>query len=345
VRQIVLNLASNAVKYTESGHARISACIEGERVLITVSDTGRGIGEQDLQRLFEPWTRNHTRAWAGTGLGLSIARRLARAMGGDVSVVSELGSGSAFTLELPLEAGHLRPVVPAKANATLSASRVLVAEDDEALRRLIGMQLERLGVQPTLVADGQAAVEAAEATAFDAILLDLRMPVLGGFEAAGRIRERDPEIPILALTADTAAEDVERCREAGMDGHIAKPVSLPALRDELDRRIAPVIDEGLLDELAESLGGRALVNQMLHVYRDGLPARLETLRAASDPEALREAAHALRSPSAGFGIARLAGRLRVVETAARAGRMAELGAALVAAAHADRALAARLSAA
>ena len=100
-----------------------------------------------------------------------------------------------------------------------------------------------------------------------------------------------------------------------------------------------MIDEGLLDELAESLGGRALVNQMLQVYRDSLPERLENLRAASDPEALREAAHALRSPSAGFGIARLAARLRVVETAARAGRMAELGAALVAAAHADRALA------
>src|SRR4029079_11844556 len=92
VRQIVLNLASNAVKYTESGHARFRACIGGERVLITVSDTGRGIGEQDLQRLFEPWTRNHTRAWAGTGLGLSIARRLARAMGGDVTVVSDPGS-------------------------------------------------------------------------------------------------------------------------------------------------------------------------------------------------------------------------------------------------------------
>ena len=125
-----------------------------------------------------------------------------------------------------------------------------------------------------------------------------------------------------------------------MDGHIAKPVTLPALREELERRIAPVIDDGLLDELAESLGGRALVNQMLQVYRDSLPERLENLRAADDPETLRETAHALRSPSAGFGIARLAARLQVVEAAARAGRMAELGAALVAAAHADRALAA-----
>src|SRR6185503_13684235 len=107
------------------------------RVLITVSDTGRGIGEEDLQRLFEPWTRNHTRAWAGTGLGLSIARRLARAMGGDVTVMSELGTGSAFTLELPLEQGELKPVAAARSNHTLSASRVLVAEDDAALRRLI----------------------------------------------------------------------------------------------------------------------------------------------------------------------------------------------------------------
>ncbi len=151
VRQIVLNLASNAVKYTESGHARIRARVDDERLLITVSDTGRGIAGGDLQRLFEPWTRNHTRAWAGTGLGLSIARRLARAMGGDVTVVSELGTGSAFTLELPLEAGELAPVRTVKVAAALSASRVLVAEDDSALRRLLGMQLERLGVQPTLV--------------------------------------------------------------------------------------------------------------------------------------------------------------------------------------------------
>jgi CheY-like chemotaxis protein len=167
--------------------------------------------------------------------------------------------------------------------------------------------------------------------------------VLGGFEAAELIRAQDPDVTILALTADSAAEDVERCREAGMDGHLAKPVSLPALREELERRIAPVLDDGLLDELADHLGGRALVNQMLQLYRDSLPERLEQLRSAANPDALRDTAHALRSPSAGFGIARLAARLRVIETAARAGQMAELGAALVAAAHADRALAARLT--
>jgi PAS domain S-box-containing protein len=344
VRQIVLNLAGNAVKYTETGAARIHASVAGARLRITVSDTGPGIAEEDLARLFEPWTRAHGRAWAGTGLGLSIARRLARAMGGDVTAVSRVGEGSAFTLELPLETGALgereQPVVAAPA---LAGGRVLVAEDDSQLCRLIGLQLERLGIEATLVEHGQAAVEAAATSGFDAILLDLRMPVLGGIAAARAIRERDPAVPILALTADTAAEDVERCRAAGMDGHLPKPVSLRALRGELDRRIAPVLDERLLEELAESLGGRALVDQMLSVWRAELAPRLAALQAAADPAELRGAAHALRSPSTGFGIARVAARLHVIETAARAGHMPPLDAALAAAEQADAALAKRLA--
>src|SRR4051794_2901020 len=306
VRQIVLNLASNAAKYTERGVALLDGSVAGEELLVAVSDTGRGIAEDELPRLFEPWTRTHGRAWAGTGLGLSIARRLARAMGGDVTVVSRLGQGSAFTLELPLRAGEATPEMGFDAAPALSEARVLVAEDDAALRRLIGMQLERLGVEPVLVENGGEAVEAAFREAFDAVLLDLRMPVLGGLDAARAIRDADGEVPILALTADTAAEDVEHCRAAGMDGHLAKPVALPALRSELDRRITPVLDDTPLDELAAHLGGRALVDQMLGVYHDELPTRLAALRAAADPESRRETAHALRSPSAGFGIARLA---------------------------------------
>jgi signal transduction histidine kinase/ActR/RegA family two-component response regulator len=344
VRQIVLNLASNAVKYTEEGHARIDAGVDGDRLRITVSDTGRGIAEDDLQRLFEPWTRTHTRAWAGTGLGLSIARRLARAMDGDVTVVSTLGEGSAFTLDLPLHTGEATPDMGFAAAPALAASKVLVAEDDAALRRLIGMQLGRLGVATVLVEDGRAAVDAIRRESFDAVLLDLRMPVMGGLEAAAQIRALDDEVPMLALTADTAAEDVAHCRAAGMDGHLAKPISLPALRTELDRRITPVLDDTLLDELADNLGGRALVDQMLAVYHGELAGRLERLDAARTPEALREAAHALRSPSAGFGVARLASRLRRVEAAARKGTLAPLGCVHEAAAQADRALATRLRA-
>jgi PAS domain S-box-containing protein len=343
VRQIILNLASNAVKYTESGHIWLRARTADDRLQITVSDTGRGIAGEDLQRLFEPWTRNHTEAWAGTGLGLSIARRLARAMGGDVTVVSELGTGSAFTLELPLEAGALTPEAASEQTPKLATSHVLVAEDDAALRRLIGMQLERLGVMPTLVENGQLAVEAAGKATYDAILLDLRMPVMGGMDAARAIREANPDIPILALTADTAAEDVQRCLDAGMNGHVGKPVSLPELREQLDRLIAPVLDEALLDELAESLGGHDVVDQMLEVYLASLPERLAMLEAAADPDALRDAAHALRSPSAGFGIARLAGRLRVVEAAAKAGAMAPLTCSLATAEQAREALGARLT--
>lgn len=345
VRQIVLNLASNAVKYTEEGHARIDAHVDGDKLKITVSDTGRGIAEEDLARLFEPWTRTHTRAWAGTGLGLSIARRLARAMDGDVTVVSTLGEGSAFTLELPLEAGEATPEMGFAAAPALVASKVLVAEDDAALRRLIGMQLGRLGVTTVLVEHGQAAVDAVSRETFDAVLLDLRMPVMGGLDAARAIRALDDEVPLLALTADTAAEDVAHCRAAGMDGHLAKPISLPALRAELDRRITPVLDDALLDELADNLGGRALVDQMLAVYHGELPGRLERLNAAATAEELRDAAHALRSPSAGFGVARLASRLRRVEAAARKGIVAPLDCVNGAAGQADRALRSRLQAA
>ncbi|MDA0181318.1 ATP-binding protein [Solirubrobacter phytolaccae] len=345
VRQIVLNLASNAVKYTEEGIARIDALVDGDKLKIVVSDTGRGIAEDDLPRLFEPWTRTHTRAWAGTGLGLSIARRLARAMDGDVTVVSTPGEGSAFTLALPLQAGEATAEMGFAAAPALVASKVLVAEDDAALRRLIGMQLGRLGVTTVLVEHGQAAVDAVGRETFDAVLLDLRMPVMGGLDAARAIRALDDEVPMLALTADTAAEDVAHCRAAGMDGHLAKPISLPALRSELDRRITPVLDDTLLDELADNLGGRALVDQMLAVYHGELPGRLERLRAATTAEELREAAHALRSPSAGFGIARLASRLRRVEAAARKGIVAPLDCILDAAGQADRALNSRLHAA
>ena len=240
--------------------------------------------------------------------------------------------------------GQATPEMGLLTARALVASKVLVAEDDAALRRLIGLQLERLGVKTVLVEHGQAAVDAIRRESFDAVLLDLRMPVMGGLEAAAEIRALDDTVPMLALTADTAAEDVELCRAAGMVGHVGKPISLPALRAELDRRVTPVLDESLLDELADNLGGPALVDQMLVVYHGELAGRLERLAAASTPDELRDAAHALRSPSVSFGIARLASRLRRVEAAARKGTMAPLNCVYDTAAQADRALTTRLRA-
>ena len=225
--------------------------------------------------------------------------------------------------------------------------RLLVVEDSPLLRRMFGLAFPHQLNDLRQAENGREAMELLAVTgeSFDAVLLDLRMPVMGGLEAARLIRELDDEVPLLALTADTAAEDVAHCRAAGMDGHLAKPISLPALRTELDRRITPVLDDTLLDELADNLGGRALVDQMLAVYHGELAGRLERLNAATTAEELREAAHALRSPSAGFGVARLASRLRRVEAAARKGVVAPLDCVNNAAGHADRALRSRLHAA
>ncbi len=364
VRQIVLNLASNAVKYTGRGRIELRAQAAGDRLRITVADTGPGIAPDLLARLFEPWTRGHGREWAGTGLGLGIARRLARAMDGDVTAISTPGVGSAFTLELPLVAGATVPTgVVSRPSAPLEA-RVLVAEDNAPLRLLLARQLARLGVDVVLVDDGHAAVLAAREGGFDAVLLDLRMPTLGGLEAARRIRSEEAaacrsRVRILALTADTSPEDVTQCLAAGMDGHMSKPVSLEALQRALgateggtpatEREQDPVLDEQQLADLAVGLGGSDQIDELLGIFQADLPLQLRTLRAALEDggaEPVRRAAHGLRSNASSFGAARLAAGARRLEGRARAGELGgaseELARITRLAQETDAALAARL---
>ena len=246
-------------------------------------------------------------------------------MGGDVTVLSTLGEGSAFTLELPLEAGQATPEMGFAAAPALVASTVLVAEDDAALRRLIGMQLERLGVQPTLVEHGQAAVEAISRPV---LRRGPARPAHAGDGRAAKRRRRSARSTTRCRCSRSPPtrrpRTSELCRAAGMDGHLAKPISLPALRTELDRRITPVLDDSLFDELADNLGGPRSWTRCWPSTTASSRAGSRACSAASTPEELRDAAHALRSPSAGFGIARLASRLRRVEAAARKGTMAPL---------------------
>lgn len=335
VRQILLNLASNAVKYSERGRVCLHARAEGERLRMEVIDTGPGIDAATLARLFEPWTRGHGREWAGTGLGLGIARKLARAMGGDVTAASVVGVGSTFTLDIPLVEGDTLPPRAQGVLPDVAGMRVLVAEDNQALRGLLNRQLQRLGVHGTLVADGRAAAEAAATGTFDAILLDLRMPVMGGLEAAGRIRRIGSHVatPMFALTADTSAGDVEQCLASGMNGHLAKPVSLQTLHAALAGAATSVtetpvqtddawLDERQLRELADVLGGPAALDSLIDVFLadlNDLLERLEAAVAAGRPADVAAVAHALRSGASSFGATRLCEHVRELEDRARHG--------------------------
>jgi PAS domain S-box-containing protein len=255
IRQILTNLAGNAVKHTAAGHIRIETAVLPGRaphlamLLITVEDTGVGIADDQLTRIFETFTQvegSYTRRHQGAGLGLSIVRRLATAMNGSVCVSSLPGEGTTFycCVECGLPEASGRPTVEADAPraadrpARQGARRVLVAEDDPVSRMGLMRMLDKLGYQAQAVGNGQEALEALTREDFDLILMDVQMPVMDGVDAARRIR-RLPEfaakadIPIVALTAYAMTGDREKFLRAGMNAYLAKPFEMDELREVL----------------------------------------------------------------------------------------------------------------
>lgn len=252
LRQILLNLVGNAVKFTEHGtvRVRVAETQGGSGLLIRVEDTGVGIAPAALDRIFEPFVQvdsSNTRRFGGTGLGLSITRAICEAMGGSVRYHSALGSGSTFEVLLPLKRVHT-PNVPSPAAAASPATgqvpmhgRVLLAEDNQVNAIVAEASLARLGLEAEHVVDGRGVVERvcqAHSPRPDLVLLDCQMPEMDGFEAARRIREHEmknglPRLPLIALTANVFPEDREQCRAAGMDDFLAKPFSTEQLREIL----------------------------------------------------------------------------------------------------------------
>jgi signal transduction histidine kinase/PAS domain-containing protein len=251
LKKIALNLLSNAVKYTgEGGHIDLTVKKEGTvhgkaDCCIVVSDTGIGIKPDFLPRIYEPFAQASpftTGNAIGTGLGLAIVKRIVDLMGGTIAVESTVGTGTRFTLHLPME-----EVAPARdgdaaveALPTLAGLQVLMCEDNELNAEITQTILKEKGVTVTWAADGQQGLDLFRAAApghFQAILMDLRMPVLDGIETARVIRSLDRadarQIPIIAITADAYQEDIKRCREAGMNGHVAKPIVPELLFAEL----------------------------------------------------------------------------------------------------------------
>ena len=254
VRQVLFNLVSNAIKFTDTGSITVRATrrggggAEGEQVVFSVMDTGIGMDAVTLGRLFQRFVQadsSRTRRFGGAGLGLEISRNLARLMGGDVSVTSVPGEGSCFEFCMPLARAAQRPAdvwpVPQAAPA-LGRLRMLVAEDNEINRLYLEALLGGLGHEVKFALDGEQVVEMAAGERFDIVFMDLHMPKLDGFDATLRIRSMvdslAASVPIVALTADAFPETRQRCLNAGMDDFLTKPVLLGDLTPCLNRLLS-----------------------------------------------------------------------------------------------------------
>ncbi len=240
IRQVLVNLVSNATKFTAEGDIRVRVqSTEPDQVRFEVIDTGIGVPEEARGRIFGRFVQadeSTSRSYGGSGLGLAICRHLVELMGGEMGVDSEVGVGSTFWFVMPLPKALRARVAPSTPiPVACRPLRVLVAEDNPINRRLLETMLQRSGHTCTMTEDGAEAVEAASTTAFDVILMDVQMPNMDGLEATRLIRDggANAETPVVAITANAMAADRERCIQAGMTSYLAKPVRARALAEVL----------------------------------------------------------------------------------------------------------------
>ena len=357
--QVLINLIANAIKFSERGAVTLSAnCVNqdaaGLSLQFAVRDEGIGILPEDRGRLFvafEQADNSINRKYGGSGLGLTISDRLVRAMGGVISVESQLGKGSTFSFEIHFDRGSHPDedegdtTEPGK-RIKFSGSHVLVAEDHPLSRELIWQMLSDFGCSVDLAKDGAEAVECARAHAYDLILLDIQMPTLDGLAATRAIRQLPgyERTPILAITANVFVEDRERCLQAGMNGHLSKPLTPASLANVLGHWLAESVESdgnaqaesGILDQGAEPsaeldsnamlLGavGRGMTREFilgeyLRLHRDDL-ARVRAHLAGGDADSAHKLVHSLEGASA------MVGARKVMEAVAELGATLRAGA-------------------
>lgn len=295
VEQILNNLLNNAVKFTQEGFIRLSLAVrsskEGDAVLVfTVSDSGPGIAADQHQRIFDTFAQADQPANSlhpGTGLGLSISRRLAQGMQGRLELLSQPGHGASFVLSLPLVACERpavvpqhHPVPPSCATGAVAAPKVLLVEDQPMNQQVCRAMLQRLGLQASVANDGAEALAICQTEGFDVVLMDVLMPVMDGLEATRQLRalwaaQGRGTLRILGMTAQVQAQDLARCREAGMDACLPKPVSLQQLSDALGLPVQPpLLSTGeTVDDDQELDLARALDYAL---DPSGLPALIQT---------------------------------------------------------------------
>ena len=244
IRQILLNLIGNAVKFTSQGYVRMTAAPAGECIRFTIEDTGIGITAEQQQKIFRPFEQadvSTTRSYGGTGLGLSIVAALVKLMDGKISVQSQPGIGTIFKVDLylPAVAEAVPAPPPPAAPASFEPLQILVAEDHPVNQLVTARILEKRGHHVTLVADGQSALDALERRAYDLVLMDVQMPVMDGLQATSLIRAKEgahgTHLPVIAFTALAMPGDQEHLLAAGIDDYVPKPVRADQLFEAMGR--------------------------------------------------------------------------------------------------------------
>ncbi len=353
--QILINLISNAIKFTQNGGVVISVVPVGAEnksqttIRIEVRDSGIGIPAQELDRVFERFTQSDektTRVYGGTGLGLSIVKQLVDVMQGSISLQSQAGKGSVFTVLLPFDneiaqatAPEKPSELPEKNSATVEVNfahiHVLVAEDNPLNRRVVELLFEEWKCPHTMAQNGREALDllSNNPNAFDLVLMDIQMPEMDGYEATRQIRHNlGLQIPIIAMTAHALAGEREKCLQLGMSDYLSKPIREQELRQVIARfslktgiAMPPTIDLAYLQET--TMGNAAYQQELAKIFLAQVPKDMEAIAAAlsiADLSTASKAAHNMKSTVGYMGFARNIGQqLTAFEVACNVGDTVE----------------------
>jgi signal transduction histidine kinase/ActR/RegA family two-component response regulator len=265
LRQCLINLITNAIKFTQQGHVYVNVTLklhdEEPFIHFDIEDTGIGIEKDKLSVVFDSFTQEDgatTRKFGGTGLGLAITKKLSELMGGRVSLTSEKGAGSVFSIVIPAgvdwtekdkklwnkyyQVDEINELDRIEKGNEMFNGKILVAEDNPSNQKLITILLQKMGLEVTISDDGQKAVEKCAEESFDLILMDMQMPNMNGYDATRQLRSQGLETPIIAVTANAMMGDEEKCLDAGCDGYISKPIDRNRLSEVIGQYIAAQVN-------------------------------------------------------------------------------------------------------
>ncbi len=345
IKQILLNIINNAVKFTEQGHVYVNVWCESHagKIFFEVEDTGIGIHPDQMESVFKAFgqaNKSTTRKYGGTGLGLTLSRRLARILGGDLVVTSMPGQGSTFLIEI--DAGELEDVefvyhddfhgveIQAEAEpAPALTGKVLLVDDVEDNRKLVSYLVHNSGAEVDTAENGQQALEMLQFQNYDLILMDMQMPVMDGIEATRQIRERGLDIPVVALTANAFREAREQCEQVGVDGFLSKPIDVKVLNSVLVMFLEEGTGDGeplgsICSDFAKDPELRDIVEQFVATLPDDM-VRMEGLYHRKEWHALTDALHSLKGTSGNMGFIEISEYVATMEKSMNAERYSELG--------------------